>query len=43
MVPLHFEHWVHFSEGADTLTEAFAAAGLSERLRLLKPGATFTD
>ncbi|PKV88811.1 MBL fold metallo-hydrolase [Streptomyces sp. TLI_146] len=43
VVPLHFEHWVHFSEGADTLTEAFAAAGLSERLRLLKPGATFTD
>ncbi|MFF1476408.1 MBL fold metallo-hydrolase [Streptomyces sp. NPDC058301] len=42
VVPLHFEHWGHFSEGADSLTEAFAAAGLGERLRLLKPGAVFS-
>ncbi|MEU1072100.1 MULTISPECIES: MBL fold metallo-hydrolase [unclassified Streptomyces] len=43
VVPLHFEHWGHFSEGADSLTEAFAAAGLGQRLRLLQPGGTFTD
>ncbi|MER5478130.1 MBL fold metallo-hydrolase [Streptomyces sp. NPDC002734] len=38
VVPLHFEHWQHFSEGGDSLTEAFAAAGLSDRLRLPTPG-----
>jgi L-ascorbate metabolism protein UlaG (beta-lactamase superfamily) len=40
VVPLHFEQWVHFSEGGEQLQEAFAAAGLSDRLRLLKPGET---
>ncbi|MEV8569784.1 MBL fold metallo-hydrolase [Streptomyces sp. NPDC051322] len=38
VVPLHFEHWGHFTQGADTLTEAFAKAGLADRLRLPKPG-----
>ncbi|MCF2531633.1 MBL fold metallo-hydrolase [Yinghuangia soli] len=38
VVPLHFEHWGHFTEGPDTLVAAFAAAGLSERLHLPKPG-----
>ncbi|MFL6111110.1 MAG: MBL fold metallo-hydrolase [Catenulispora sp.] len=38
VVPLHFEHWAHFSEGAEQLEAAFAAAGLSDRLRLLKLG-----
>jgi L-ascorbate metabolism protein UlaG (beta-lactamase superfamily) len=42
VIPLHFEHWSHFSQGADTLAEAFAAAGLSDRLRLLKPGESVT-
>jgi L-ascorbate metabolism protein UlaG (beta-lactamase superfamily) len=38
VVPLHFEHWAHFSQGADTLVAAFEKAGLSERLHLPKPG-----
>ncbi|MBO1336459.1 MBL fold metallo-hydrolase [Streptomyces sp. VRA16 Mangrove soil] len=38
VVPLHFEHWGHFTQDGSTLTAAFDAAGLSERLRLLKPG-----
>ncbi|MFD8380300.1 MBL fold metallo-hydrolase [Streptomyces sp. NPDC059679] len=38
VVPLHFEHWGHFTQGADTLVDAFEAAGLTERLHLLKPG-----
>jgi L-ascorbate metabolism protein UlaG (beta-lactamase superfamily) len=38
VVPLHFEQWAHFSEGGEQLQQAFAAAGLSDRLRLLKPG-----
>ncbi|MEU5432833.1 MBL fold metallo-hydrolase [Streptomyces sp. NPDC020719] len=42
VVPLHFEHWGHFTEGADSLADAFAAAGLGDRLRLLKPGEAFT-
>ncbi|MCX3064251.1 MBL fold metallo-hydrolase [Streptomyces beihaiensis] len=42
VVPLHFEHWAHFTQDGTTLEEAFAQAGLSERLHLLKPGATFT-
>lgn len=40
VVPLHFEHWGHFTEGAQTLEDAFAAAGLTDRLHLLKPGGT---
>lgn len=38
VVPLHFRGWGHFSEGPDTLREAFEAAGLAERLTLLEPG-----
>ena len=38
VVPLHFEHWAHFTQGADTLREAFAAAGLADRLLLPSPG-----
>ena len=42
MVPVHFEGWAHFSEGADDIRKAFAEAGLSHRLRLLKPGQSVT-
>ncbi|MCQ4213590.1 MBL fold metallo-hydrolase [Streptomyces longispororuber] len=42
VVPLHFEHWGHFTQDGPTLTAAFAQAGLSDRLHLLKPGATVT-
>ncbi|MEW2618837.1 MBL fold metallo-hydrolase [Streptomyces sp. NPDC048106] len=38
VVPLHFEHWAHFTQGPDTLETAFARAGLTDRLHLLKPG-----
>ncbi|MER6979154.1 MBL fold metallo-hydrolase [Streptomyces carpinensis] len=40
VVPLHFEHWAHFTEDGATLTKAFAEAGLTERLHLLAPGAS---
>jgi L-ascorbate metabolism protein UlaG (beta-lactamase superfamily) len=40
VVPLHFEHWGHFTEDGATLTTAFARAGLTDRLRLLEPGAS---
>ncbi|MFF3447660.1 MBL fold metallo-hydrolase [Streptomyces sp. NPDC002667] len=39
VVPLHFEHWGHFTEDGPALTEAFAKAGLTDRLRLPVPGA----
>jgi L-ascorbate metabolism protein UlaG (beta-lactamase superfamily) len=38
VVPLHYEGWAHFSEGRTDIERAFAAAGLSERLRWLVPG-----
>lgn len=38
VVPLHFEHWGHFTQGADTLLAAFAAAGLTDRMHLPQPG-----
>ncbi|MFE0191522.1 MBL fold metallo-hydrolase [Streptomyces sp. NPDC058989] len=40
VVPLHFEQWGHFTQGADSLTAAFAQAGLSERLHVPKLGET---
>ncbi|WP_431930607.1 MBL fold metallo-hydrolase [Nonomuraea jabiensis] len=36
VVPLHFEHWAHFTQGRDTVEKAFA--GFGDRLRLLAPG-----
>ncbi len=38
VVPLHFEGWAHFSEGRRELEDAFAQAGLTDRLRWLTPG-----
>jgi L-ascorbate metabolism protein UlaG (beta-lactamase superfamily) len=38
VVPLHFEGWTHFSEGAAELRDAFAAAGLESRLRWVPAG-----
>jgi L-ascorbate metabolism protein UlaG (beta-lactamase superfamily) len=37
-VPLHFEGWAHYTQGADTLRDAFHEPGQAERLRLLAPG-----
>ena len=38
ILPLHFEGWEHFSESRTEVVDAFAGAGLSERLRWLTPG-----
>jgi L-ascorbate metabolism protein UlaG (beta-lactamase superfamily) len=38
IVPIHQEGWAHFSSGPDKLRDAFAAAGLADRLRPLAPG-----
>ena len=42
VVPVHFEGWAHFTQGADTLVAAFSSAGLAERLHLLQPGGHFS-
>lgn len=38
IIPLHFEQWGHFTQGADTLTRAFDQAGIADRLRLPSMG-----
>jgi len=38
IVPIHYEGWAHFSEGRDTIADAFRAADLSERLVWLRAG-----
>jgi L-ascorbate metabolism protein UlaG (beta-lactamase superfamily) len=38
IVPIHFEGWEHFSEGRDTIAQAFEAAGLTDRLCWPLPG-----
>lgn len=38
IVPLHFEGWLHFSEGRDQVQKSFAAAGLSHRLHWPEAG-----
>jgi len=38
IVPVHTEGWAHFTEGPDQFAQAFAAAGLTDRLRLLEHG-----
>ena len=38
VVPLHYEGWAHFSEGIDEVRDAFAEAGLAERLVVPAPG-----
>lgn len=42
VVPLHFEGWEHFSQSRDTLSSAFADAGIGDRLRLLILGEDVT-
>ncbi|MEU3463058.1 MBL fold metallo-hydrolase [Streptomyces sp. NPDC006733] len=43
VVPLHFEHWGHFTQDGETLVAAFEQAGIGDRLHLLKPGARFAS
>lgn len=38
VVPVHFEGWAHFTEGAESLREAFQRHGLADQLVLLAPG-----
>ena len=40
IVPVHFEGWAHFTQGADDLRAAFDAAGLGDRLVIPEPGDT---
>lgn len=39
-IPVHFEGWTHFTQGADPLRAAFAGNGVADRLVLAEPGAT---
>jgi L-ascorbate metabolism protein UlaG (beta-lactamase superfamily) len=38
VVPVHYDGWAHFTEGAADLEDAFAAAGLRDRLELRPHG-----
>ena len=40
IVPVHFEGWAHFTQGADDLRAAFDAAGLGDRLVVPEAGDT---
>ena len=42
VVPVHFEGWTHFTQGAHALRGAFAGNQLTDRLALAEPGATVT-
>ena len=42
VVPIHFEGWTHFTQGADALRAAFAGNQLTDRLALADPGASVT-
>ncbi len=39
VVPIHFEGWSHFSQGADLTREQFVAAGVADRVHWLERGA----
>jgi L-ascorbate metabolism protein UlaG (beta-lactamase superfamily) len=38
VIPLHFEGWAHFTQGADELEAAFSGNGIRDRLLLLERG-----
>jgi len=38
IVPVHYEGWEHFTESRPQVEQAFAAAGLGDRLQWLPPG-----
>ena len=42
VVPVHFQGWTHFTQGADALRAAFAGNQLTNRLALAEPGAAVT-
>ena len=39
-IPLHFEGWTHFTQGAEELRAAFRGNGVADRLRLPGRGET---
>ncbi|MBV8990936.1 MAG: MBL fold metallo-hydrolase [Solirubrobacterales bacterium] len=38
VIPLHFEGWAHFTQGADQLKAAFSGNGIRDRLLMLERG-----
>jgi L-ascorbate metabolism protein UlaG (beta-lactamase superfamily) len=38
IVPIHQDGWAHFTSNARDVERAFAAAGISDRLRMVEPG-----
>jgi L-ascorbate metabolism protein UlaG (beta-lactamase superfamily) len=42
VVPIHFEGWTHFTQGADALRAAFAGNGIADRLALADRGTAVT-
>lgn len=38
VIPLHFEGWTHFGQGAEQLRDSFAGYGIAPRLRIPEPG-----
>src|SRR5205823_5512757 len=40
VIPVHYEGWRHFTQGADSLRAAFAGNSVSDRLVLVEPGGT---
>ena len=36
VIPLHFEGWAHFTQGADELKAAFSGNGIRNRLLILE-------
>jgi L-ascorbate metabolism protein UlaG (beta-lactamase superfamily) len=42
VVPVHFEGWTHFTQGADALRAAFAGNGITDRLAIADRGEAVT-
>ena len=39
IIPMHYEGWEHWSESQQQIEDAFASAGLEDRLQWMEPGA----
>ncbi len=42
IIPLHYEGWSHYTQGADVLRLSFEGLGIGNRLKMLTPGITET-
>jgi L-ascorbate metabolism protein UlaG (beta-lactamase superfamily) len=38
IIPVHFEGWSHYTETGEMLQQSFSALGITDRLKMLKPG-----